>query len=135
MDDLLRNQSTKTNHESSLARKLDDETGIECDENQLYKGCLADNVEDQDQLYLESASINDILSPAQNPNDLSRYQNNIMTYISPSTKRLHDDIVANSPSRVRHHNAEYLRASGKNMISIIDYKLVLVRLRMIHSRP
>ena len=51
----------------------------------------------QDQLYFESASINDILSPSQNPNDLARYQNNIMTYISPSTKRLHDNIVANSP--------------------------------------
>jgi hypothetical protein len=50
-----------------------------------------------------------------------RYQNNIMTYISPSTKRLHDDIVANSPSRVCHHNAESLRASRKNIISIIDY--------------
>ncbi len=64
--------------------------------------------------------IDDILSPAKNPNDLSRYQNNIMT-ISPSTKCLHDDIVANSPSKVRHHNAESLRASRKNMVSIIDY--------------
>ena len=44
-----------------------------------------------------------------------------MTHISPSTKRLHDDVVANSPSRVCHHNAESLRASRKNMISIIDY--------------
>ena len=37
------------------------------------------------------------------------------------TKRLHDDIEENSPSRIRHHNAESLRASRKNMISIIDY--------------
>ena len=36
-------------------------------------------------------------------------------------QRQYDDIVANSPSRVRHHNAESLRASRKNMISIIDY--------------
>ncbi len=78
MDDLLRNQSTKTNPEASLAKKLNDAMGIERDEIQLYEGSLADNVEDQDQLYFESASINDILSPAQNPNDLSRYQNNIM---------------------------------------------------------
>ena len=75
----------------------------------------------QDQLYFESASINDILSSSQNPNDLASYQNNIMTYISPSTKRLHDNIVANSPSRVRHHNAESLRASRKNMVSTIDF--------------
>jgi len=44
-----------------------------------------------------------------------------MAYVSPSTKRLHDDIIRNSPSRVCHHNAESLRASRKNMISIIDY--------------
>ncbi len=78
-----------------------------------------DNVEDL--LYFESDSTNNILSRNQHPNDLSRYQNNIMAYVSPSTKRLHDDIIRNSPSRVRHHNAESLRASRKNMISIIDY--------------
>ena len=44
-----------------------------------------------------------------------------MTYVSPMTKRLHDDIEENSPSRIRHHNAESLRASRKNMIAIIDY--------------
>ena len=37
------------------------------------------------------------------------------------TKRLHNDIKENSPSRLRHHNALSLRASRKNMISIIDY--------------
>ena len=119
IDDLFGNQSTKANCDALVAKKFDDKIGIESDENQLYKETLFDDVEDQ--LYFKSASINDILSPNQNPNDLSRYQINIMTYISPSTKRLHDDIVANSPSRVRHHNAESLRASRKNMISIIDY--------------
>jgi hypothetical protein len=119
MDDLFGNQLTKANCDALVAKKFDDKIGIESNENQLYKGSLVDNVEDQ--LYFESASINDILSPYQNPNDLSRYQNNIMTFISLSTKRLHDDIVANNPSRVRHHNAETLRASRKNMISIIDY--------------
>jgi hypothetical protein len=44
-----------------------------------------------------------------------------MAYVSPSTRRLHDDILRTSPSRVRQHNAESLRASRKNMISIIDY--------------
>jgi hypothetical protein len=55
-----------------------------------------------------------------------------MTYISPSTKRFHDDIVANSPSRVRHHNAESLRASRKIMISIIDY---IISIREIEDDP
>jgi hypothetical protein len=111
MDDLFGNQSTKANCDALVAKKFDDKFGIESDENQLYEKSLVDNVEDQ--LYFESASINDILSPNQNPNDLSRYQNNIMTYVSPSTKHLHDDIVANSTSRERHHNAESLRASHK----------------------
>jgi hypothetical protein len=39
------------------------------------------------------------------------------------TKRLHNDIEENSPSRIRHHNAVSLRESRKNMISIIDYIL------------
>jgi len=45
----------------------------------------------------------------------------ITTYISPMTKRLHHDIEENSPSRIRRHNAESLRASRKNMMNNIDY--------------
>ena len=105
----------KSIHQSKLWRissqKLDDKICVDSHENELYKESLVDDVEDQ--LYFESASINDILSPNQNPNDLSRYQNNIMAYVSPSTKRLHDDIIRNSPSRVCHHNAESLRALRK----------------------
>ena len=102
-----------------MPKKIDEEIGFETDENQLCEEIHVDNVEDQ--LNFESASIDDVLSPTQKPNDLSRYQNNIMTYVSPSTKRLHDNNVENSLSRIRHHNAESLRASRKNMISIIDY--------------
>ncbi len=40
MDDLLSNQSTKTNPEASLAKKLDDKMGIERDEIQLYEGSM-----------------------------------------------------------------------------------------------
>jgi len=75
-----------------------------------------------DQLYFDSTNaIDDALSPLKNHNDLSRFENNVMTYVSPMTKHLHDDIEENSPSRIRHHNAVSLRASRKNMISIIDY--------------
>jgi hypothetical protein len=44
-----------------------------------------------------------------------------MTYVSPMTKRLHNEIHENSPSRLLHHNAISIRESRKNMISIIDY--------------
>ncbi len=63
IDDLFGNQSTKANCDALVAKKFDDEIGIESDENQLYKETLFDDVEDQ--LYFESASINDILSPNQ----------------------------------------------------------------------
>ena len=75
-----------------------------------------------DHLNFDSANaIDDVLSPLKNHNDLSRFQNNIMTYVGPMTKRLHNDIEANSPSRICHHNVVSLRASRKNMISCIDY--------------
>jgi hypothetical protein len=67
--------------------------------------------------YFDNANaIDDVISPLKNHTDLSRFQNNIMTYVSPMTKRLHNDIEENSPSRIRHHNAVSLRESRKNMI-------------------
>jgi hypothetical protein len=129
MDDLFGIRSTKANSDALVANQLDDEISVDSNEielyeeslvgNEIYRKSHVDNVEDQ--LNFESGSTDDILSPNQNPNELSRYRNNIMAYVSPSIKRLHDDIIRNSPSRVRHHNAESLRASRKNMISIIDY--------------
>jgi hypothetical protein len=72
--------------------------------------------------YFDNANaIDDFISPLKHHNDLSRFQNNIMTYVSPMTKRLHNEIQENSPSRLLHHNAVSLRESRKNMISIIDY--------------
>jgi hypothetical protein len=101
MDDLFGNQSKKPNCDALVTKKIDDEICVDSDKNESYEESLVDDVEDQ--LYFESANMNDILSPNQNPNNLLRYQNNIMTYVSPSTKCLHDDIIRNSPSRVRHH--------------------------------
>ncbi len=131
MDDLFRNQSTKANCDALGAKKLDDEICVDSDENDVYKESLVENElygksevgNQEDLLHFESGSTNDFMSPNQNPNDLSRYQNNSMAYVSPSTTCLHDDILRNSPSTSRgcHHNAESLRASRKNMISIIDY--------------
>ncbi len=128
MDDLFGIRSKKANSDALVANQLDDEISVDSKdielyeeslvENETYRTSHVDNVEDQ---FNFEGSTDDILSPNQNPNELSRYRNNIMAYISPSTKRLHDDIVRNSPSRVRHHNAESLRVSRKNMISIIDY--------------
>ena len=83
-----------------------------------------DDEQDEESIldYLDNANaIDDVISPLKHHNDLSRFQNNIMTYVSPMTKRLHNEIQENSPSRLLHHNAVSLRKSRKNMISIIDY--------------
>ena len=131
MDDLFGIRSKKANSEALVANQLDDEISVDSKdielhkeslvENETYKTSHVDNLEDQ---FNFEGSTDDILSPNQNPTELSRYRDNIMTYVSPSTKRLHDDIIRNSPSRERHHNAASLSASRKNMISmisIIDY--------------
>ncbi len=125
----FQNQSTKLNSEATCAEKCDDQIGDDSDENEVqeesfvrnesYRKSIVDN--DDDLLHFEGGSTDEFMSPNKIYNNLSRYQNNIMAYVSPSTKRLHDDILRTSPSRVRHHNAESLRASRKNMISIIDY--------------
>ena len=83
--------------------------------NKFNEGITDIDDEEQDEEsildYFDNANaIDDFISPLKHHNDLSRFQNNIMTYVSPMTKRLHDDIEENSPSRIRHHNAESLRA-------------------------
>jgi hypothetical protein len=110
MDDLFQNQSTKPSSEATCAKNLDKEIGDDS---------IVEN--DDDLLHFEGGTTDEFMSPNKISNDLSRYQNNIMAYVSPATKRLHNDILRTSPSRVRHHNAESLRASRKNMIDIIDY--------------
>ena len=139
MDDLFGIRSKKANSDALVANQLDDEISVDSNDIELYKESLVkneiyrtshvDNVEDQ---FNFEGSTDDILSPNQNPNELSRYRNNIMAYVSPSMKRLHDGIIRNSPSRVRHHNAASLSASRKNMISIIDY---IIRIGDIEEDP
>ncbi len=38
--------------------------------------------------------------------DLAIFNNNTLLYISPQTKRLHSDILKNSPANQSHHNTE-----------------------------
>ena len=108
MDDLF---LRKGNIDAAVANKFNEEIKIADLDDEPDEESLLGHVADQ--LYFDSANAIDdvdVLSSLQNHNDLSRFQNNIMTYVSPMTKRLHDDIEENSPSRIRHHNAESLRA-------------------------
>ena len=108
MDDLF---LRKGNIEAAVVNKF----------NEDFEIGGVDDEPDEESLLDEETLLDYVLSPVKNHNDLSRFQNNITTYISPMTKRLHHDIEENSPSRIRQHNAESIRASRKNMISIIDY--------------
>ncbi len=81
MYDLFGNQSTKANCDALVAKKLDEKICVDSEENDSYEESLVENelygksqVDNvKDLLYFESGSTNDILSPNQNPNDLSRY--------------------------------------------------------------
>ena len=118
MDDLFGHCLRKGNIDAAVSNKFNKGITYIDDEEQDEESILD---------YFNNANaIDDFISPLKHHNDLSRFQNNIMTYVSPMTKRLHDDIEENSPSRIRHHNAESLRASRKNMISIIDYIISIV---------
>jgi len=140
LDDLFQNQSTKANSDTLCVEEFDDQISVGRDAinsqedisigQDLYGKSIAEN--DDNQLHFEGGGSDDVMSPNQNSNVLSRYQNNIMAYLSPSTKRLHNDILNTSPSRVRHHNKDSLSASRKNMISIIDY---IIRIGDIEEDP
>jgi hypothetical protein len=60
-------------------------------------------------------------TPTNNSHDLSRFNENTLSFLSPSTKRLHQDIAENSPANLHHHNSESIRASRKNIIANVDY--------------
>ena len=109
LDDLF---LKKGNIDAAVSNKFQE--GISDINDEQYEESILDSFDNAN-------AINDVISPLKNHNDLSRFQNNIMSYVSPMTKLLHNDLEENSPSRIRHHNAVSLRESRKNMISIIDY--------------
>ncbi len=63
----------------------------------------------------------ELKTQTNNSHDLSRFNENTLSFLSPSTKRLHQDIAENSPANLPHHNSESIRASRKNIIANVDY--------------
>ena len=60
-------------------------------------------------------------TPRKNRHDISRFNENTLSFLSPSTTRLHKDIAENSPANLLHHNSESIRSSRKNIIANVDY--------------
>ncbi len=65
----------------------------------------------------------EVNSPSKNRNDISRFNDNTLLFLSPSTKRLHQDIADNSPANLLHHNSQSIIASRKNIIANVDYMI------------
>jgi len=55
--------------------------------------------------------------------ELSRYNNNTLSYLSPATKQLHQDIADTSPANIRSLTSDSIALSRKNMLNNIDYMI------------
>jgi hypothetical protein len=56
-------------------------------------------------------------------NEISGFNDNLLSFISPSSKQLHQDIAGNSPANLCHYTKETLRESRKHMLESIQYIL------------
>ncbi len=56
-------------------------------------------------------------------NEIARFYYNTLSYISPGTKKLHSDIIKNSPANLSHHNNNTIQVLQKNMLTNIDYMI------------
>jgi hypothetical protein len=54
---------------------------------------------------------------------LSRFNNNTLSYLSPATKQLHQDIADTSPANIRSLTSDSIALSRKNMLNNIDYMI------------
>jgi hypothetical protein len=66
-----------------------------------------------------------VMSPTKtgHQSEIARFNNNTLSYLNPETKKLHSDILKNSPANLFHHNNDTIRASRKNMLTNIDYMI------------
>ncbi len=62
-------------------------------------------------------------SKEEHTNELSRFDNNTLTYLSPSTKRLQQDIAGNSVQKISLHTSEMLHESQKSILYNIDWMI------------
>ena len=56
-------------------------------------------------------------------NELSRFDNNTLTYLSPATKRLQQDIAGNSAQKISLNTSKTLRESRKSILYNIDWMI------------
>jgi hypothetical protein len=87
-----------------------------------------ENTPDEDKGSMKQ-NLDELFQKASSPttkthnDDISRFNDNLLSFISPSSKRLHKDIAENSPAKLCHHTKETLRESQKHMLESIQYIL------------
>ncbi len=64
-----------------------------------------------------------VMSPTKtgHQSEIVRFNNNTLSYISPQTKKLHSNILKNSPANLFRHNNNTIWALQKNMLTNNDY--------------
>ncbi len=55
--------------------------------------------------------------------DISRFENNTLTYLSPATTRLHKELCGNSYAKIGGRSTMSLRTSRKSMLENIDWMI------------
>ena len=80
------------------------------------KGSVEQNL---DELFQKAS----LLTTKTHNDDISYFNDNLLSFISPSSKWLHKDIAENSPANLYHHTKETLRESWKHMLESIQYIL------------
>lgn len=92
-----------------------------------YEPCYSDNETDNARGCEKSLeSLFEALStPSKedNPNQMSRFHDNTITYLSPATTRLHNDLACNLTPTKLHHTTETLRQSRKTILENIDWMI------------
>ena len=67
-----------------------------------------------------------------NDNDISRFNDNTISYLSPATKQLHNDLANNRQATCLHHTTQTLRDSRKTVIESLDW---MIQYGMITENP
>jgi hypothetical protein len=93
-----------------------------------YEPCYSDNETDNArgcekslELLFEALSTP---SKEDNPNQMSRFHDNTITYLSPATTCLHNDLACNLTPTKLHHTTETLHQSQKSILEMIQYGMI-----------
>ncbi len=109
--DLLPSNDTDGIIEGQINIDIEDSTESQLDESPCKKS-------------LESL-FQEVMTPTKtgHQNEIARFYENTLSYISLGTKKCHSDIPNDSPANLSHHNNGTIQVSQKNMLTNINCML------------